>query len=76
VSFRAHVDRRTQVLRPLAEAQRTLLEIEARGDRMPRHEQRERMLDAMDLLRSALEALWTETVRRTSFATTHQTTGV
>lgn len=47
---------RAHILRQLAEAQRTLLDLEARGDRMPRHEIRERMMDALDLLTEAMSA--------------------
>lgn len=42
------------VLAPLAEAQRMLLDMEARADTMPRHEFRERMALIADLLRETV----------------------
>ena len=50
-------------LRLIAEAQRTLLEVEARGQRMPRHEQRERILDAADMLADTVRDLRAEALR-------------
>lgn len=48
---------RQMALRLIAEAQRSLLDTEARGLRMPRHEQRERTQDATDLLLDAVALL-------------------